>query len=65
MGREANARKDRICKHCKKKFYGNADRIMKHTELCTIAIRSGLILPGSVERPVGQLVDPRGKAIGS
>lgn len=62
MGRAAKLNKDRKCESCGTMMYTSAEKLKEHLAMCRIAHRSGLVLPGGVDRP-GGLVDPSGQVI--
>lgn len=61
MGREANSRKERICKACHQSIYGSAGDIQRHGETCARLAKLDLVMPGLV---VGQqAVDVLNRAV--
>jgi hypothetical protein len=58
MGREAKKMKERECQQCHGKLVTDANGLKKHAAMCIIARRSGLILPGMIERPGVKVLIP-------
>lgn len=48
MGREANSRKERICKACHQSIYGSAGDIREHVSTCARLRAINLVVPGIV-----------------
>lgn len=56
MGREAQVQKRRFCATCKTEVHRvTADELQVHVELCRWQQRTGLILPGILDRPQVQI----------
>lgn len=48
MGREANSRKERICKACHQSIYGSAGDIREHVSTCARLKALNLVAPGLI-----------------
>lgn len=57
MGNQARVVKDRICRTCKRVLSTDSWGLKNHVEVCKIATRAGLVLPGQIDRP-GKIIKP-------